>query len=189
MTDINIWNIDTSLLIDYKNNGWVDDYFIETKDGKYGIHIYNIEEWRMSSYAGIFALFKDRQDSKPLLNSPNNWVWFNNDKTIIYAPLSDCLIFRMPAYQKKSKRPDFPFIIIKPKEQKFGFIEWDATSIYYTFKEQEKNILIIQELYPAELKLLKKSKPDKDFFDLKDINWFDIKLLKNAIGIYHSMPF
>lgn len=186
MTDTKDWKIDISFLPAYKKSGWTDDYFSETLDGKYGIYIYKIDEWRMMSYAGLIAVFADKDISKPLISSADTWVWYDNEKTFDYAPLSNCLIFRKPAYKENSNRPDFPFILIKPTEKIFGFIDWDATSIYYGFNEVEKDKLTVKEVHPRDLENLNRPKRTNEMIDLNTIAWFDIKNFDKALDIYHG---
>ena len=185
MTETKDWKIDTSVLTAYKKSGWTDDYFSETFDGKYGIYIYNIDEWRMGSYAGLIAIYADKKNSKPLINSSVTWVWYDNEKTFDYAPLSDCFIFRKPAYKENSNRPDFPFILIKVSEKTFGFIEWDTTSIYYGFNETDKYKLTIKEVHSKELENLNRPKRTNEIIELKTIDWFEIKYFNKALDIYH----
>ena len=186
MKNIKDWKIKTSSLADHKKSGWKDDYFSETADGKYGIYIYNIDEWRMMSYAGLIAVYSDKKNSKPLINSSDIWFWYDNEKTFDYAPLSDCFIFRKPAYKETSTRPDFPFILIKPTEKIFGFIEWDASSIYYGFNETDKDKLTIKEVHPKDLENYNRPKRTNEVIDLKTIDWFDIEYFDNALDIYHG---
>jgi hypothetical protein len=109
MTDTKYWRIRTDLLKDYKPPKWAEDYFKDTFDGKYGVYIYNIDEWRMLSYAGLIAVFSTKLESKLLLNSSKTWIWFDDDNTFDYLPMSDCLVFRKPAYKEHSSKPGFPF--------------------------------------------------------------------------------
>lgn len=186
MKDTKNWPIDLSILAAYKESAWTKDYFSETTDGKYGIYIYNIEEWRMMAYAGLVAIYSDKLSPEPLFNSSSMWVWYDNEKTFDYAPLSDCLIFKKPAYEKNSKKPDFPFLLIKPTEKTFGFIEWDSTSIYYGFNELDTDKLTIEEVHPKDLENIKRLKRTREIFDLKTINWFDMIHFDKAIDIYHE---
>ena len=185
MTDTKNWKIDTSLLTAYKKSGWTDDSFSETGDGKYGVYIYNIDEWRMMSYAGLIAIYADKNNTKPLVNSADTWIWYDNEKTFDYAHLSDCFIFRKPAYNENSTRPDFPFILIKPTEKVFGFIEWDATSIYYGFTELQNGKLTVKEVHPKDLENLNRPKRTNEIIDLNDIEWYHIKDFDKALEIYH----
>ena len=186
MTNRKDWKIDTTFLAEHKKSGWTEDYFSETFDGKYGIYIYNIDEWRMLSYAGLIAIYDDKENSKPLINSLVTWIWYDNENTFDYAPLSECFIFRKPAFKENSNQSDFPFILIKPTEKTFGFIEWDATSIYYGFNETDKDKLTIKEVHPKDLENLKIPKRTNEIIDLKTIDWFDIKYFDKALDIYHG---
>jgi hypothetical protein len=179
------WKIDTSVLKAYKKGDWMNDYFSQTRDEKYGIYIYNIDEWRMMSYAGLIAIYQNKGNPMLLINSSDTWIWFDNDKTFDYAQLSECIIFRKPAYKENSKRPDFPFILIKPTEKRFAFIEWDITSIYYGFNEIEKDKLVVKEVHPEDLNNLGTTKRTLEIIDINRIDWYDIERFDKALDIYH----
>jgi len=186
MADIKKWKIDVSALKSYKKPGWTEDYFSETIDEKYGVYLYNIDEWRMMCYAGLIAIYTEKDNSRLLVNSAVTWVWYDTEKTYDYAPLSDCLIFRKPAYKENSSKPDSPFILLKPTEQLFGFLEWNFTSIYYGFKEIEKGKLVVKEIHPKDLNNLSEPKRTSEIIDLNTIVWFDIKNFDKALEIYHG---
>lgn len=186
MTDTKDWKIETSSLKDYKKSVWTEDFFSETTDGKYGIYIYNIDEWSMLSYGGLFAIYNNKLSSKPSINSGKIWIWFNDNKTFDYIPLSDCLIFRIPAFKERSKRPDFSFILIKPTDNQFAFIEWDSTSIYYGFNEVEKGKIIVKEIHPKDLEIINRPKRTNEIIDLNKLAWFGFKKFEQALEIYHS---
>jgi hypothetical protein len=183
MTDTKGWKINIKQLQQYKSDGWVDDYFAETSDSKYGIYIYNIDEWRMMSYCGILALHHNKERSNLMLNSLKTDIWFDNSKTFDYAPLSDCLIFRRMAYRENSNKATFPFILIKPTERTFSFIEWNNTSIYYGFNEIEKDKLIVKEVHPNEIKSLS-VKRTNEVLDISTNKWHDLLHFDNALNIY-----
>ncbi|MBK0379068.1 hypothetical protein [Mucilaginibacter segetis] len=186
MEDTNKWEIDISTLKCYKKPSWTKDYFSETIDERYGVYIYNINEWRMMCYAGLIAIYAEKDNPKPLANSAVTWVWYDTEKTYDYAPLSGCLIFRKPAYKENSSKPDFPFILFKPTEQLFGFLEWNFTSIYYGFREIEKGKLVVKEIHPKDLDNLSGPKRTNEIIDINAIAWFDIKDIDNALAIYHG---
>jgi hypothetical protein len=186
MTETKDWKIDTSILNPYQQSSWANDYFSETIGEKYGVYIYNIDEWRMMSYAGLIAIYTSKACSELLINSGVIWVWYDSEKTFDYAPLSDCLIFRMPAFKDGSKRADFPFLLIKPREKIFAFIEWDSTSIYYGFDEIQKEKLIVKEVHPEDLFNANIIKRTGEMIDITNLVWFDIKNFDGALGIYHG---
>ncbi|MGZ5280642.1 MAG: hypothetical protein ACXWEY_00025 [Bacteroidia bacterium] len=186
MTDTKGWNIETSILTAYKEVSWTEDYFSETTDKKYGIYIYNINELSMLSYVGLIAIYDEKQSSKPLINSGKTFIWFNDYKTFDYGPLSDCLIFRKPAYKENSQRPNFPFLVIKPTEKLFAFIEWDSTSIYYGFNEVEKDKIKVREVYTEDLDNLNRPRRTNETINLNNLTWFDLNLFDQAAEIYHG---
>ncbi len=181
MTDTKNWKIDTSLLTAYKKSGWTDDSFSETGDGKYGVYIYNIDEWRMMSYAGLIAIYADKNNTKPLVNSADTWIWYDNKHFDFIFGLF--YLQEKPAYKKIPTRPDFPFILIKPTEKVFGFIEWDATSIYYGFTELQNGKLTVKEVHPKDLENLNRPKRTNEIIDLNDIDWYHIKDLQREFII------
>lgn len=186
-TDTKGWKIDVKQFKQYKSEGWVEDYFEETPDFRYGVYIYNITEWRMMSYCGTLALYNNKDQSSLILNSSKTDIWFDNSRTFDYAPQSDCLIFRRSAYRENSSKPSFPFILIKPTEKKFSFIEWNNSSIYYGFKEIEKDKLIVKEVHSNELKGLPIKRTD-EVLDISTNEWFDLQNFDEALNIYLGKP-
>lgn len=140
----------------------------------------------MMSYSGLIAIYTQKDKLKPLIGSAKNWIWYSGKNTFNYASLSDCLIFRLSAYKENSNRLDFPFILIKPTEKLFGFIDWDMTSIYYSFSEIGKDKLIIKEIHSEALKNLNNPKRSDEIIDLNTILWFDINKFDKAFDLYHG---
>jgi hypothetical protein len=64
MNDSLTWNIDKSKLTDYKKEGWIEDFFVVTPNGNFGILVYNIDEWRMLSYEGILGIYSNPENPK-----------------------------------------------------------------------------------------------------------------------------
>ena len=60
-------------LENYTENVWNDDQFYETDNLKYGIYIYNINEYRMCSYNAEFAIFTDKNEEIPTINYKFNF--------------------------------------------------------------------------------------------------------------------
>lgn len=184
MTDTKDWKINISLLKAYKKSTWTEDFFSETIDKNYGIYQYNIDEWRMMSYYCFIAIYSNKDNVIPLINSSNISFWYNKDNTFEYVPLSDCLMFNVSAYKENSNKLDFPFLAIKPTENIFAFIEWDSTSIYYGFEEIEKDNLQVKETHPKELSRLSIPKRTNEIIDLTLLTWFDLKDFDNALDKY-----
>jgi len=184
MKETKDWNIEPPLLESYKKSGWTDDAFFKTLDGKYGVYIYNIDEWRMMSYAGLVAIFNDKTNARPILNSAATWIWFDNDNTFDYAPLSDCFIFRKPAFLEQVNIGNFPFILIKPTEKVFSFIEWDYSSIYYGFSEITENTIKVREVHSIDLENLNRPKRTDELFNLTKLDWYELQRFDTALEFY-----
>ncbi len=187
MKESSEWNIDPSKLTDYKKEGWTEDYFISTPNNDFGILVYNIDEWRMLSYAGLLGIYSNPTNPKLELNSGKTWIWFDNDKTFSFLDTSNCIACRKPAYNQNSKKDDFPFILINLLDKKFGFIEFNATSIYYGLKEIEKGKIKIIEIHPKDLERFKPTEKRTDeIIDLATIQWFDLNDFDRALEKYHE---
>lgn len=181
------WKIDPSELTDYKKEGWTEDYFISTPNNDFGILVYNIDEWRMLSYAGLLGIYSSPKNPKLELNSGKTWIWFDNDRTFSFLETSNCIACRKPAYNQNSKKDDFPFILINLRDKKFGFIEFNATSIYYGLEEIEQGKIKIIEVHPKDLERFKPTEKRTDeIIDLKTIQWFDLNDFDRALDKYHE---
>lgn len=189
MNEFSKWNIDTNNLTDYKKEGWTEDYFVTTEKKDFGILVYNIDEWRMLSYAGILAVFSNSENPKIELNSGKTWVWFDNEKTFSFLDSSNCIACRKPAYDPNSNKGDFPFLLINLKDKKFGFIEFDSTSIYYGLEEIAQGEIKIIEVHPKDLENIKSSnKRTNEIINLSTVKWFDLNEFDKALEKYNSLP-
>ena len=189
MNEFSKWNIDTKKLTAYKKEGWTEDYFVTTTKKDFGILVYNIDEWRMLSYAGLLGVFSNAENPKLELNSGKTWVWFDNEKTFSFLDNSNCIACRKPAYNPNSNKGDFPFLLINLKDKKFGFIEFDGTSIYYGLEEIEQGKVKIIEVHPKDLEGIKTSnKRTNEIINLSTVQWFDLNEYDKALEKYNSLP-
>ncbi len=189
MNEFSKWNIDTNKLTDYKKGGWTEDYFVTTAKKDLGILVYNIDEWRMLSYAGLLGVFSNSENPKLELNSGKTWVWFDNEKTFSFLENSNCIACRKPAYNPNSNKGDFPFLLINLKEKKFGFIEFDATSIYYGLEEIALGEVKIIEVHPKDLENINSvNKRTNETINLSTVQWFDLSEFDMALEKYNSLP-
>jgi hypothetical protein len=182
------WKVNTETIKNYKRGVWDDDVFKESLDGKYGIYMYAIIEATMGAYYTQIALYNDKTNSTSILNSSNVWVWFNWVNSFGYAVLSDCLIFRISAYNADDpKGKNMPYLLIKPEEKKFSFIPWDYSSIYYGFEELQKNVLSLTALYMDEIARIKGEGRLNEIFDIGNMTWYDFADFDDAPGIYQKI--
>jgi len=185
--DTKDWKVNINKLKNYSENVWNDDQFYETDNLKYGIYIYNINEYRMCSYNSEFAIFTDKNEEIPTINYEFNSIDFNFKTCFKYLELSDCFIFKKQFYQKEINKLSFPFLIVKPKEKKYTLIEWDFSSIYFELIEMEKDILKLKILFPKEIERLNLEYRENEIFEIEKLKWFEMETLKNSSEIYQNL--
>jgi hypothetical protein len=169
-----------------KTSPYSDDYMVKTPDDKYELCFYNVEEHSMGSYYGHFAIFFNEV---PVVNSGNVWICYLYDNTFMYTPKSDCLIFRMSAYQEDGQiSPAFPYLLIKPQNKIFAFLEWNFTSFYYSFDEVDGDLIKIKEIYPEELDRIHHPRKTGEIIDLNTLTWNSLTNFDKALVIYLNKP-
>ena len=191
MNKHNKWDIDTSKLANYKKDQkyWIGkDYFIETPINDFAILVYNILEWRMSTYSGHLAIYSNHNNPKIVLNSDKVDVFFSFHKTFSFLEKSNIIAFIVYANKPGSQKGGYPFILIDLKNKKFGFIEFENhTSIYYELIEVEKGKIRIflpnTEIFKN--KGVSKNR-NKELIDLNILKWFDLGIFNQAIEKYHK---
>ncbi|RKS42482.1 hypothetical protein BC962_3296 [Gillisia mitskevichiae] len=181
MNEILSWNINKKKLIDYKPEGWIEDYFTSSPNNEYGIIVYNIKEWSMGAEYGVFGIYSNSENPKLELNSSRIWIYFQSLKTFDFLEKSDCIVCRKPANNSKG---GFPFLLINLKNKKFAFFDFDATSIYYGLEETEKNKVKLIEIHPEEIKILNRKKRTNEIIDLEKLKWIDLVDFDRALEKY-----
>jgi|GEM_PF-1315206 len=189
MIDTKGWRISPQELPGCKAEDWNPDFFIEVTDGQYGVYVYNLDELRMGDYYGKMAVFQQPASSPvPVVCSDITWIKFSGIDSALYLSLPDCLILRIPAYVKDATKPDMPFLVIKPKAKTFAFIEWNDSSIYYTFEGLDRCKIQVRELHPKELTRYKVPHRTNEVIDLGKLNWHSLALFDAALFLYHQEP-
>lgn len=179
------WNIDSKSLIDYKTPTWNEDSFIETIDTKYGIYFYNITEESMGAYFCNIAVYRDQDNPTLIIHSAQRY-WYTSSTPFDYIPDYNCLILKTTVYNPKTKCHDFPFLVLRLKEQQFGFIEFDATSIYYGVSKGTNDAISLTERLPEELEK-RTNKRTGDEFLLNNMLWFDFIQMNKINELYHTI--
>jgi hypothetical protein len=173
MIDTKNWKITTDLLPEYSKNSWNEDVFFEVSNERYGVYLYNIDEYRMMSYSCILSIFGNKKNILPILNSAKTEIWFSGINTFYFAELSKCLIFRKMELDI-NMQSKFPFLVIKLEERLYALIDWDFTSIYFGTKEITVDIIQYYGINKNEIKRLKLESRENEIFNLKSLNWFDL---------------
>jgi hypothetical protein len=178
------WQIDKNGLAGYKSPVWNEDKFIETKDNKYGIYLYNIEEEGMGAYYCNFALLTDRFNPTIFVNSLQNRIYYPNG---IFDYLSglECLIIKKIILNPVTHKPDLPFLLLRLKDKKFGFIQSDLSSIYYKLVECGLDSVRLIEELPTNLKRF--TNRTGETFKFNELQWFDLKYFDNSDKYYRKI--
>ncbi len=158
------------------------DKLYESDDEKYACLIYTIVEWTMSSYSGLIAIFENKNAPTLIINPKDKWFSYQGDTTAYF--INDLLFLRLEAYNENKKISGRPFVVIALKAKKFGFIDFDYSSGYYSPLHIEDSIYKFKLDMPNELKHSKFVNRDSETFDLTEIKFYDIDQLQEANKIY-----
>lgn len=182
------WKIKLNHLAKYKAGGWTEDFFRTTPDAEYGILIYNIDEWRMGAYGGLFAIFSNKKRPILELNSSETWINFQNNDSFCFLENSDCLVFRLPfLYQEVGFKEGFPFLLLQIKKKRFAFYDFDISSPYYNLKDLGKNKAEIIEQHPLELQNMEAKSRKGEIIDFDQLQWFDLNEFDRASEKYQEL--
>lgn len=161
---------------------FLTDIFFESDNQKYACLIYTIVEWTMMSYGGLIAIFEDKENPHLIINPKNQWFSYQGDRTLYFD--NDFLFIRKDAYNQDELLSGTPFVAIDLKNKKFGFIDFDASSIYYSPVHVDDTIYKFHLDTPNEIINSRFINHNGETFDLATINFYDISDLNNAIEIY-----
>ena len=106
------------------------DKFYESDDEIYACLVYTIVEWTMSSYSGLIAILKTKKIQDLLQIQKGPWFSYQGDKTLYF--INDVLFLKLEAYNENKKISGRPFIVVALKSKKFGFIDFDYSSGFYS---------------------------------------------------------
>ena len=180
------WNINFNQILT-PNRGvdpyiFVSDYFFESSDKKYACLVYTIVEWTMMSYGGLIAIFENKINPTLITNPKSQWFSYQGKRTLYFD--NGFLFLRKEAYNQNELLSGTPFIVIDLKSKTFGFIDFDASSIYYSPIHIDKTIYKFNLDTPNELINSTFTNHSGETFDLLNIKFYDIHNLDNAIEIY-----
>ena len=158
------------------------DKFYESDDEKYACLVYTIVEWRMMSYSGLIAIFENKLTPTLIVNPKSEWFSYQGDQTLNF--INDLLFLRLTAYSPIKIFSGTPFIVIALKTKKFGFIDFDFSSGYYSPIHVHGSIYKFKLDAPERYINSKFINRDEETFDITDINFYNIDKLKRARTIY-----
>ncbi len=158
------------------------DKFYESDDKKYACLVYTIVEWTMSSYSGLIAIFENKPTPTLVANPKNQWFSYEGDQTLYF--INDLLFLRLSAYSQIQKFSGCPFVVIALKTKKFGFIDFDFSSGYYSPVHVDSSIYKFKLDTPNNLTNSRFVNRNDQTFDLTEIKFYDIDKLDRARTLY-----
>ena len=183
------WKIDFNQILTPKRG--IDPYiylydtFYESADKKYACLLYTIVEWTMMNYSGLIAIYENKEKPKLIVNPTTQWFSFEGDSTLFFD--KDFLFIRKNAYNENPLLSGIPFIAIDLKNKKFGFIDFDASSIYYSIHYIESNIYKFNLDTPNEIMGSKFANHNGETFNLTTVKFYNIQDLDNTNDLYINM--
>ncbi len=179
-------NIDKSKLVGYNTPKWYnDDGVLQILNGEYTIVSYNIDEYRMGSYACNLGVFSN-STGELILSTDEIWVNYKFDDTFNILENFNCLAFTILAAVKDSKKSAFPLIILDLKKRSFCIIEdyCYRHCVVEKFTQGQKRVIIfkVQQFTSDEIEC---DISNKDVvINLDEQEWYGFSKFKNAIDLY-----
>ncbi|HEX8020957.1 hypothetical protein [Mucilaginibacter sp.] len=178
------WKIDERKLVTPERGEpyhYVYDKLFVSSDEKYACLFYTINEYRMGAQAGLIGVFANKNNAILIANPENQWfdyqgkdsVWFFNNKMFV----------RKLAYHNDENLSGTPFVIFYLDEKKFGFVDFDWSSIYYSPIKISDTVFKFHLDSPNELKNLTPNRNGEEF-DISTIKYHSFEKLNNIMAIY-----
>ena len=180
------WNIEFQQLLSPKRGVYphinLIDKFYESPDSRYACLFYTVDEYRMGAYRGLIGIFENKQNPKLLVNPKDQWFSFNGNRPLGFE--SDILFLRILAYNEDENLSGMPFVLVDLSKRKFGFIDFDFTSIYYSLVFVSGTTYKINLDTPEEIKNRQLANRDSELIDLSDIQFYGFDQFDNALELY-----
>ena len=172
-----LWTPDIARSVD-------DDKLFENQDKNFACLFYNIDEYRMGSYAALIGLFESKSRPSLLINLKNQWFDYQGERSLTFY--SDILFLRKPAYNENPNLSGTPFCIFDLNKKVFGFVDFDATSIYYTPIKIQADLYKFNLDYRKELESSRIHFPSRhdSIFDLSTIKYYSFSQLDRIMELY-----
>jgi len=182
------WDIDRTQLRypETKSLGFDVDKLFENQDKDFACLFYNIDEYRMGFYGGLISIFENKEAPKLLANPKNQWFDLNSHKPLIF--FDNFLFLRKLAYNSDENLSGTPFAIFDVEKKIFGFLDFDASSVYYSLIKIYNNTYKINLDNPEGLKNLRVMPTNRhgEIFDMTTIKLYPFGYLDKMTEIYFA---
>jgi hypothetical protein len=181
------WSIDKAQLwYPKENRSWYDDDLYENLDKKFSCLFYNIDEYRMGFYGGLISLFENKYSPTIMANPKGQWFDLNSQNPLIFS--DNFLFLRKLAYNEDENLSGTPFAIFNLEKKTFGFLDFDASSIYYSLIKTLDNKYKINLDNPNGLNNLRIMPLNRngEIFDITTIKFYSFDKLDTMTEIYFA---
>ncbi len=165
------WNIDYSILPTPERKkarySYSIDKFYFSEEFDIACLMYTITEYRMGAYAGLVALYKNKDSPKLVYNSFKNWYIYRGDRSALFV--NNKIILRL------LNKTEGPFIVFDLHKDKFATVPFDYTSIYYDIEH-------LNGEYKIRLKDIESRKRiqkcrDGETIKLSELGWNSLEII------------
>lgn len=160
------------------------DRLYEDVEHKYACLMYTITEFSMGSYTGLLAIFENKEQPRMIGNPKYQWFSYNGDRTAFLV--NDFLFVRLEAYHQDKSLSGWPFVAFNLKEKRFGFIDFNASSIYYSITPVSDTTYKFHLDSPDHIDNRRFINRHGSEFDVKGRQFYDFSLLDSMVQLYHK---
>jgi hypothetical protein len=182
------WNINFKQLLTPKRGKhpylFLRDELFESADAKFACLFYTIYEYRMGFEAALVGIFENKNKPILLANPQNQWFDYQGDRSLIFS--DNFLFLRKLAYNQNDKLSGTPFIVFDLIKKTFAFIDFDATSIYYSPVKVVDHIYKFHLDTSEELKHMTSPNRNGQTFDLTTLTFYSFDKLDKILELYFN---
>jgi len=180
------WDINFRQLLTPKRGAYpynfIRDQLQESLDLKFACLFYTIKEYRMGSEGALVGIFKNKSNPTLLANPKDQWFDFQGSRSLTYC---DAFLFlRKLAYDENDNLSGTSFVVFDLENKFFGFVDFDATSIYYSPIKVAGTVYKFNLDTPDELSRIDLPNRHGQTFDLARLNFYSFDKLDRISDLY-----
>lgn len=157
-------------------------FFYQNLNETFACLFYSIREVRMGWEAGLIVIFENKNKPVIIADPRNQWFDFQGKNSLIFS--DNYLFVRKPAYNVVEKLSGTPFVVFDLTNKLFGFIDFDATSIYYSPVKISDTIYKLHLDSPNEMQYATLKSREGETFDITKINFYSFEKLSMLLEMY-----
>ena len=138
----------------------------------------------MGSETGLTGIFVNKNEPTLLANPKNQWFDYQGDRSLIFS--DNFLFLRKLAYNQNEKLSGTPFVVFDLTNKIFCFVDFDATSVYYSPIKTADNVYKFNLDTPEEIKHTSLSNRHEQTFDLMTFKYYSFDKLDKIMELYFA---